>query len=83
MNLPPPFQQFDLRCGHDVHRPANVRFAHSVSPHETRRLANRHEIDLRLARAEYVNMRGLMIVDENDDPETALPENRDHDNPTG
>jgi len=56
-----------LALGDEAHGEAHVAATHVVGPDQLRRTARSGEVDLRLAVTEDVDMRGPVVVGEDDD----------------
>jgi len=62
----------------DLHGAPDICTRHTVSPHEFRLAVLTSQIDLNLTIAEYMDMCGFVIIDEDDDTQSILAVDRHH-----
>jgi hypothetical protein len=78
MYFSPPHQQFRLPLRDNLHRAADFIAFHSVYPDQFWRAIFAQQVYLCLPIAENVNVRGLVIVEENDGSQTLAAVNGNH-----
>ena len=65
---------------HNPHRPSNISVLHGLSPDQLRPSFTPGEIDSCLTIAEDVDVRGFVVIDEDNDPKTSRAMKCDHRN---
>jgi hypothetical protein len=78
MNFSPARQQYGLVRGDDIDGAAHIVAFHAFGPDQLRSTIRPDQIDLGVAVAEHVNVRRLMVVDENHDSQASFTQDGDH-----
>jgi hypothetical protein len=78
MNVPPACQQVVKLLDDNPHCAANVAALHAFNGHNLKHAINAKQVYLGVTIAEHMDMRRLVIINENNDVETICSMDRDH-----
>jgi hypothetical protein len=78
MYLSPSLQEVSLLFLHDLHGPPDIAAGHADSEDQLGLAGGADEIDLGFAITEHVDMRRLVIVDEDDEAQAVSAVHGDH-----